>query len=179
MTAVAASTLAQLGDRAAIAAVLQRWCRAIDRRDAALMQTVFHPDALITNGRDDCGSKEYIERAASRHAGIPKSSHMIGNVNVEFVGPDAAFCETWCHALEAHPAQGDRPALDRLVRMRYADEFARRDGAWRIARRTAVIDHEVWLPAPERDTAAEAGRLVGLRSADDPIEQVRRRLGLA
>jgi len=177
MHSASSESLKRLFDRAAIHDALYRWCRAIDRQDYELLGQVFHADAVIDNGSYNCSVAEYAPKAFRRHASIPRAAHMIGNVLIDFTAPNSAFSEAYCHALEHQPGSNGAPDLDRIVRMRYADQFEEREGAWKIARRLAVIDHEIWQPATG-DTAAAAGRVVGTRDESDPVWQLRRSLGL-
>ncbi len=137
-----------------------------------------HADATIDNGHF-CGSPaEFTAMVRKRHAQVPVASHMISTVLVDFTGEASAFVECYGLALEHHPHGSEGP-LDRIVRVRYGDEFERRNGVWKVARRQVVIDHEMSIPASKGgSTWSNSGRLMGARNSDDPLSKRRRALGL-
>jgi hypothetical protein len=109
-----------------------------------------------------------------RHTRIPKASHMINTVLVDFTGNATAFVESYCLALGWHP-HGKEGPVDRIVRVRYGDEFERREGRWKVARRMVVMHHEMCLPSSrEGSTWSNSGRLMGVRGVEDPISRRRR-----
>lgn len=92
---------------------------------------VFHVDATIDNGHFKGSPEAFAAMVRERHARIPKSLHMIANVLIDFTRPHRAFVESYGLALEQHPGEGAGPDLDRVVRVRYADEFEERSGEWK------------------------------------------------
>jgi hypothetical protein len=63
------------------------------------------------------------------------------------------------------------------VPVRYGDDFEQRAGPWKVARRMVVIDHEMTVPSSGGgSTWSNSGRLLGVRSAEDPISTRRREL---
>lgn len=169
----------RVADRLQITEVLYRYCRAIDRiQPRDLATKVFHADAVISKG-DPVPVAEFIAQVAERHPGVPKASHMVMNPIVEFTGPDSAFVESWCLALERHPPAGDETrTIDRIFRVRYGDLFERRDGRWLIASRTFVMDHVLSVPFDPSLEPLASLRLEGQRNAGDPLMQLRAELGL-
>ena len=51
---------------------------------------------------------------AQRHPTVPRASHMVTNHLIDFTVPDDAFVESWCLAIEQHPAAGDGASIDRV-----------------------------------------------------------------
>jgi hypothetical protein len=171
----------RLADRGQIAEVLYRYCRAIDRIQADhLIGPVFHVDALIDKTGTPGPVAEWAAVVAARHPGVPAASHMVTNILIDFLGPDSAFVESWCLAVERHPATPSEPReIDRIYRVRYADRFERRaDRAWRIASRTFLTDHVMAVPRDPAPDPLGANRLTTRRDADDPAMIMRRELGL-
>lgn len=173
---------ARMADRAQIQEVMFRYCHAIDRQQLEMLATdVFHADATTDNGHYKGDIPGFIAKVRVRHATIPQAFHMIGNVLIDFLGPDRAFVESYCLAMEHHPQDPAGP-VHRIVRVRYADIFERRNGLWRVAERTVISDHDMGVPA-----AACAAPLFGpdvpitrgVRNASDPAVQQRKALGLA
>lgn len=174
-------TAERLVDRMQITEVLYRYCRAIDRIQAnELIGAVFHEDALVNKNGIPDPVAVWATEVARRHPGVPQASHMVTNVLIDFLGPDSAFVESWCLAVEQQPPTPDEPrTMDRVFRVRYADRFERRaDGRWRIASRTFVLDHVLAMPLEGTVDAGPAGRIAARRDADDPVMQMRRELGL-
>jgi len=171
----------RLADRGQITEVLYRYCRAIDRIQAGhLIGPVFHEDALIDKTGTPDPVAVWAAVVAQRHPGVPAASHMVTNVLIEFLGPDSAFVESWCLAVERHPPTADEPrTMDRVYRVRYADRFERRaDGLWRIASRTFLTDHVMAIPLDSAPDPLGASRLTTRRDANDPAMRMRRELGL-
>lgn len=171
----------RLSDRLQIQEVLYRYCAAIDRiQSGALMDNVFHTDALIDKAGAPYPVAEFVAAVAARHPGVPVASHMVTNVLIDFIDRDSAFVESWCLALERHPpATAEGGTIDRVYRVRYGDRFERRGaGPWRIAARTFILDH---VQSSVVDFALEpptGGRIEGRRDADDAIVRMRVSLGL-
>src|SRR3546814_625893 len=151
----------RIADRLQIQEVLYRYCRAIDRIQTDILASVFHPDAIVDKGDDRGSVTDFIAAVAARHPGVPHASHMVTNMLIDFLGVDSAFVESWCLALEQHPSlAAGAPTVDRVYRVRYGDRFERRDGSWRIAERTFVMDHVLRVavdPALTPDNSGQIG----------------------
>ncbi|MGE0154908.1 MAG: nuclear transport factor 2 family protein [Reyranellaceae bacterium] len=170
-------TPGRVADRLAIQEILHRHCRALDRLQLDGLAALYHPDAVIERSGVGSSVREFVADVGRRHAGVPHASHMVTNMLVDFLGPDRAFVESWCLALEQHP--GAARTVDHIHRVRYGDVFERRDGTWRIARRMFVTDHVMGVVADPALAPSMAGRTRGRRDADDPIARARAALGLA
>lgn len=175
----------RVSDRLQISEVLYRYCGAIDRiQPDALMDSVFHADALIDKTGAPYPVAEFVANVAARHPGVPNASHMVTNILVDFLDTDTAFVESWCLALERHPPTGSESrTVDRVYRVRYGDRFERRDypefgPLWRIAARTFVIDHVLSVVADSALEPPAGARIEGRRDADDAIVKMRVSLGL-
>src|SRR5438477_5687004 len=91
----------------AIRDVLCRYCRGVDRRDWSLVRGAFHPDAYDDHGVYRGNVDGFIDFLAERHAFVTMSMHHIGNVLVEFSGPDRAMAETYCLAFQRYAPGGE------------------------------------------------------------------------
>jgi len=159
--------ITEIADRLAIAEVLARYCRAIDRCDASLLAEVFTPDARIDYGD---GAKSPADTIPGLMAGLGAmrlTQHNISNTVLRITGA-AARCETNCVALHLIPvADGE---IELVVGGRYLDTLVKTEGAWRIAERLYVMDWNRTAPS----TMQTAGGLFdtlqrrGARGADDP-----------
>ena len=64
--------------------------------------------------------------------------HLLGQTIIDLDG-DVAFAETYVLCHQISQASDSEPVLN-IVASRYVDRLERRDGEWKIASRTAVID---------------------------------------
>jgi hypothetical protein len=135
-------------DKQAIRDVMMRYCRGVDRLDADLISSAYHPDAYD----DHCGEEftgETVGPGIARWMGetMEMTSHQITNQTVALDG-DFAGCESYyteTHILKA----GDGPRAKGVVVGRYVDRLERRDGEWRIIHRRVVMESGSDLPIDE------------------------------
>jgi len=179
-------------DRLQIQDVLYRWSRAIDRLDYDAIRTVFHPDAIDNHGAYNGGVDGLIAWIQERHKTIPFSMHSISNILIEFSAPDTAIVESYSFVVQRYPAgAGDSlgaltgaievkagAAVDVMAYGRYVDRFERRNGEWRILRRTVVIDSMMLHEVSAKDPKLQAQWTGGRRDKDDCIFRERASLGL-
>ncbi len=185
---------ARLEDRFQIEQILRRWARAVDRRDWDLVSAVFHPGAYDDHGVYKGDIDGLVEWLKVRHRPITMSMHVLGNVFIEFAGPDSALCESYVVAYQRYDAApGDdmthlRAALGEQVERsdlpievcmpaRYVDAFEKREGAWRITQRTTIFEGRYLLAGA--GGALDPAWAVGQRDASDPLYVARRSAGLA
>lgn len=157
--------------------VLYRYCRAVDRGDADLLKSCYHPD-----GRDDHGfysglGSDFADYVIPILAQLELSIHSLSNPLIELDG-DRAYVET--HWSVIHRLKRGGKLTDIWDQGRYIDEFECRDGEWKILNRLAVMDAERWSDtlnflALVPDTDPHKVR-TGRRGMDDPVYR-RRELG--
>jgi len=124
-------------DKQALLDLVFRYCRGIDRRDPDLLRTVYHPDAVDDHGGMFCGGvDEFIEQVPVHLEPFSVTTHMVGNALFDIDGNDA-YGETY--VLATHVPRDD-PLNPIVVSGRYLDHFQRRDGEWRILKRSTVGD---------------------------------------
>lgn len=183
----------RIADRMAIEDCLVRWCRSVDRLDFDLMRKVFHPDAIDNHGIFNGGVDGLIDWIRNRHQGIPFSMHSMSNIQIEFADTDLALVETYVRTTQRYPAEAkaalgqlsggklgpEGSAMDLFTCSRYVDRFERRNGEWRIARRTVVADWKEIVPVSADAPKPLPGWETGKRTQDDFIFRERRALGLA
>lgn len=163
--------LKALFDKQAIHEVLLRYCRGIDRQDADLIRSAYHPDATDNHGLEAGGDAGELFLRHMQHC--TRSLHFIANENIELDG-DVAYGETYYHAVnytdrEARGAldskNGGSAATATVVHSygRYIDRLERRNGEWRIASRTFLNESS----QAELLTAPSAPQTVSSRSRED------------
>jgi hypothetical protein len=168
-----------------------RYVRGVDRRNWDLMRSAYHPDAHDDHGNYKGGVDGFIESLIARHATIEQSMHVVSNLTIEFAGPDNALAESYFitrqrispEASDAHlphlRGASIRPdeAVETEVIGRHDDFLTRRDGAWRIQRRTVVFEVSRGQPAPAGGSL-RSNRALSSRDGNDPLEHARREFGL-
>lgn len=143
---IGASLVAEIRDLAArrdINDAVQRYMRGLDRLDAELQRSAFHPAAWIDCGLMQGGVDEFVDFAQGLLATQDATHHLLGQVRIEMDGGDAAsgralgecYFQAW-HRLIAE----DGAVTDMFIAGRYLDVYTCIAGAWRIAERTLVTD---------------------------------------
>jgi uncharacterized protein (TIGR02246 family) len=147
-------------DREAIRALLNRYFRGIDRGDAEVLASCFHPDAVDESrpsGR--AGLAEWREIVALNSSRVTATVHHLTTHNVEIDG-DVAGSEAYC--LGTH-LTADEPPRRMLTATRDLDRLERRDGEWRIVHRNATKQMLGTIAIDEVQTSG----IESLRNRDD------------
>ncbi len=133
--------LERLVDRMDIADCLTRFSRGMDRFDRDLFLSAFHADATIAAGPFVGGPADCYDWATPFHeAGQVATQHNLLNMSCEIEG-DSAHGETYYLFVGRN-----RDESNWIAGGRYIDRFERREGAWRIALRTNVIEWSGMVP---------------------------------
>lgn len=154
-------------DRQAIARNLAVHSRGIDRRDADLLKSVYHPDATVAYGMFEGPAMEFADVVAGLSRGGPITLHRPCNQWIRLDG-DRAVSECYVIAyLEAPLETGPGQAL---IGGRYLDRHERRDGAWKLSHRTYVLDWNTNRPGTGTalPAAAPSPFIRGREGEDDP-----------
>lgn len=122
----------------AIRDCLHRYCRGIDRADAAALRSAYWPDAIDDHVLFNGNAYEFIDWCVPLLAQVEHSQHLLGNILIELDG-DTARVETYYHAYERRRRASGLP-YEMYVGGRYLDRFERRDGEWRILHRHVMWD---------------------------------------
>ena len=158
------SALQQLLDKQEIHEVLMRYCRGIDRCDAELLNTVYHPDATDDHGMFKGKAADFIPWALNALTREDNTSHYIANELIEIDG-DVAYCESYFYAVHRRRSKDGTP-LDLMFNGRYVDRFERRQGQWKIAHRQVVFDRSRLDPLEKTFSIDEF--VCGKRTREDP-----------
>jgi hypothetical protein len=169
MDAERLARLERLADRQDILDCLIRFSRGMDRFDRELFLSAFHPGATIAAGVFVGGPKPLYDWASALHEqGQVATHHNLLNLTCEIEG-DTAHTETYYLFVGRN-----RDDTNWIAGGRYIDRLERRDGAWRIALRTNVIE---WsgviptMPLPFADVPDIHGNGAPVRGRDDPSYQ--------
>jgi hypothetical protein len=153
-------------DELAVRQVVLRYCRGIDRMDRDLVRACYHPDATDSHGSFDGGVEEFLTWVWRLLGHYTMTMHYIANQLVEPVGEGRARCESY--GIAVHRTDGGEPRDNLTTGFRFVDDFALRDGEWRIARRVATTewssidrDEDRWRWPPHF--------VAGRRDRSDPV----------
>ena len=133
MEAPDADELAALVDKQAIAEVVLRYCRGIDRLDMELVRSCYHPGGIDHHTGFEGDRDAYVLWVEPLLRRLTSSMHMVGNQLIELDG-DLARSETYGTAFHLAIAPGESFTTG----FRYVDRFERRDGRSPVRRAAAA-----------------------------------------
>lgn len=161
--------LEELLDRQDILDCLTRFSRGMDRFDRELFLSAFHSDAVIAAGPFVGGPVPLYDWASKMHEeGQSATYHNLLNLTCDVDG-DVAHTETYYLFVGRN-----RDESNWIAGGRYIDRLERRDGEWKIALRTNVIE---WsglvptMPIPFADLPDIYVNGAPARSKEDPSYQ--------
>jgi hypothetical protein len=159
--------LQELLDKQEIHDVLMRYCRGVDRRDVAIVRSIYHPDSHDDHGYWRGNGLDFAAFVVDRLTKANSATtHSVTNVLVEVDG-NVAHCESQVVATLVR--RGDPVTVDAMG-ARYLDRMTRREGHWRIQERTVVLD---WHRTERWQATAPPipldGFLRGGTHPDDPL----------
>ena len=132
-----AEELKSLLDREKIRECIALLARGEDRRDADLIRAGYWPDSTVDYGIFQGNFDEYLDWVVPGSPAIPVTQHVLGQSVIQLQG-DAALVET--HATNYHRVNMGDQERDIVMGGRYLDRLEKRDGEWRIMKRTMLYD---------------------------------------
>ena len=123
----------KLLDRAAIADLILRYARAVDRKDWDQVRACFAPDAYVDYGRFQGGAVEVFGNIRKAFKVFEHTMHFMEPRIIEIAG-DEATTETY--GIAYHRMVHEGKPKDLVIGMRYSDELVRRNDPWLFRRRT-------------------------------------------
>ena len=154
-----------LAARRDINAAVQRYMRGLDRLDPKLQRSAFHDDAIVDAGLSAGGPDEFVTFCQQLLGDMEASHHLLGQVSIEIAGADTASGECYFQAWH-HTTNEDGEPRDLFISGRYIDEYACKNGEWRIAKRRLITD---WVTDHHADHSffAQPGIHRGARRGED------------
>ena len=128
------------------------------------MRSCFHPGAVIEL-HEPLDVDALIALGDAVLSGFTVTWHTTPNQLVEVAG-DAAWAEHYTISSHRIAADDAGPERDFIVYGRYIDRMERRDGEWRIARRTMLVDFTRTDPVAAGEPGL--GGRGGARDRSDP-----------
>jgi hypothetical protein len=141
-----------------------RYMRGLDRWDAELLHSVFFEDAYCEYGFINGDPKQFIDFAITALQGHEANQHMIGNVLIEMEGDDEAFGEVYFNAY--HKVKIEDEFQDIIIAGRYLDRYQKRDGVWKMAYRSEIVDWSRTSPTNDPYFEQAPDSLFGSRRDD-------------
>lgn len=146
------AAIAEWISKSAISAALATHSRGIDRADASLLQTAYHPDATVDYGFFKGPASQLAVILAGAQKSQPVTLHRTSNMWIKVEG-ESARSESYVLAYAEHRAESS--GTQRFIGGRYLDRHERRGGEWRLSHRRYVMDFNInresttdWQDAP-------------------------------
>jgi hypothetical protein len=153
--AVDSNALAILIAKDEIRELAQLYSRAVDRRDTALLRTLFTADG--TQSLDTVFQGTADEFVAMLDQAMPHVRHTGHHVCNHLISVNGNEGEGEVYALVYHLLpDGKGGAVEDLTCVRYLDRYRKENGRWRFARRNALFDWKRVTPIPTPEGAAPA-----------------------
>ena len=132
------TAIRELLDREAIRNCLYRYCRAVDRRDKALLKTIYWPEANDYHGAFNGPASEFVDHVMEFIKTQDLIQHSLGTIIIELAGKRAKV-ESYFKGYQRFP-RPDGVMTDLFMGGRYLDRMEKRGGEWRTADRFVVYD---------------------------------------
>jgi hypothetical protein len=161
--------LADLLDKEEIREVIYLYCRGLDRADAEILHSVFHPGAVIKYGVYEGRVEEWVGFAVSFQDKIEATHIRIANILITLDG-ERARTESYAQIVHGRSPHFGESDSDLVIYCRFLDRFERREGKWAITRRSVVYD---WTQVTKTDARWQGDffgnyRPRATRGTDDP-----------
>ena len=167
MVSTESNVIAELAARQQIVESLYSYCRALDRMDRPLADSVWHPGGTADYGPGYRGSATgFLDFVWAYHLRLESHSHMVSNtiISVDLNSGTAkseSYVAVW---LRSAPSGGT--VTDVFHRGRYVDRWSLREDLW-------AIDHRIYVADLMHETSNQAGpETWGRRDTTDPSYQV-------
>ena len=145
-----------------------RYLRAQDRLMPTLHRSVFWDGATTDYGFFKGGPDDFVAMAQNALKDHLSNHHMMGQAFIEVEG-DVAFGEIYFQAFHRVIMTGMEKDL--FISGRYVDRYERRDGVWKIAHRTELVDWARTEPALDDWIKATPAAVLGHRGDADLSNQ--------
>jgi hypothetical protein len=113
-----------------------RYCRGVDRLDAELMFSAYHPDATDDHGTYVGPARGLCDHVVRSHRRYEATLHCVLNHSIDFVDDTTATGEIYNIAYLRQLVDGE--PVQHTWWGRYLDRYECRSGRWAIAHRVCV-----------------------------------------
>jgi hypothetical protein len=126
-------------DRQAINDNMLRYCRAVDRFDLELLKSTYWEDGTDDHGQYIGPPHPFAESVVASKGMYESLYHLTGPMLIEMKGHQAR-AETWFFCVMIFNNTTDNAGRDFLLGGRYKDLYEKRNGQWKVLRRTCIWD---------------------------------------
>ena len=166
----------RMEDREEIRDVITAYAHAIDRRRWSMMGQLFHDDAEFAFGTLVGDWKSFVEQAKAVIDPCVATQHQLGQIMFGFEGDTICHTETYMTAMHTIPADYELTDVfpnkgeiySAVIAGRYVDRFEKRDGHWRIAKRTGLYDWREFRVVDGIDMSELGEEACGFHDDRDP-----------
>jgi len=163
------SALATLIAKDEIRELVLLYSRGVDRKDAALLRTLYTKDGTDTHGDSfDGNAEDYVQFLEKSFPYMRYSGHHVCNHMISVNG-DQGEGEVYALAYHYIP-DGKGGWAEDFMAVRYIDRYRKEDGRWRFAKRVVTYDYRTNRPMPSPTSEAP------VPVADASYETLRSRL---
>ena len=158
--AVAAEQFNEFLEKQAIREVTMRYCRGVDRCDAALISSAYHPDAFDDHSGHIFTGETVGEGIVTwMREVLDATTHHITTQTINIEG-DTAGCESYYIGMHLETREGVQRRMQTAGR--YLDRLEKRNGQWKISSRVVVLESGGYA-----DSLAPGGGVRPTRDAND------------
>lgn len=115
-----------------------RYAMGVDRRDRALLETLWWPGSMIDFGVFAGSGEQFAELISAPNPAVEISYHFASNELFEVEG-DRATGRSYVIGVTVNVGE-DGHKTDQIVGGRYLDKYERRGGVWKFTHRLFVVD---------------------------------------
>ncbi|QFU75117.1 nuclear transport factor 2 family protein [Halioglobus maricola] len=164
--------LQQLLAKQTIQEISSLYMRGLDRLDRDLLLAQFWDDGWCEYGFYNASPGEFIDFALGALKDHVANQHFIGNTLIDIDG-NQAFGEIYFQAYHKVPAEDGFE--DMIIAGRYLDRYECRNGIWKLAYRSEVVDWSRSAPTNDPYFELAPGTLRGGRQDDAVYHRDNRR----
>jgi hypothetical protein len=128
-----------LQDRLAIGALAEDWALARDSGDWEKLRATAHPGATMTTTWFDGGFEDFVTACEASWRKGSRSQHFLGGTSVHING-ERALAQTRMSIMVRSTLDGVE--VDAACHGRFFDRVEKRDGNWRIGKRSVIYEKD-------------------------------------
>jgi SnoaL-like protein len=148
----------ELDDQLAIAALAQAWALARDTGDWERLRATAHPGASMTTTWFDGNFEDFVEASRKSWGGGSRSQHFLGGTVAEIRSVRAIAQTRMSINLRSRL---DGVEVDAVCLGRFFDRVEKRDGAWRIVKRSVIYEKDRIDPVDPQERISLDQELLG------------------
>jgi ketosteroid isomerase-like protein len=125
-------------DLEAVRRLARTYALGVDRRDEALVQSLFTDDAVVAGSLGQSSAREYVPRLIAGASEYAATQHNITNQYVARAADDPADLVVVSYAVAIHLGADDGGDGDLTMGVEYRDRARRSNDGWLISHRNTV-----------------------------------------